>query len=159
LNAIYQGGVGLLLIAHPPAAGAIYGLSALSAIGAALCRIVGGLMAGNALVLAAFAMQPEANPGLAPLLAAGCMLNLAADGAACTAGEIRWSQVAGSLIFQLLLVAVLAADLLRVRQAGGRLLSPFAPPDVQADGDALPVQETIPIQPCMRNSSGRSAPR
>jgi hypothetical protein len=129
LNAIYQGGIGLVLIAHPQAAAAIYGLSALSGVGAALCRIVGGLMAGSALVLATFAIRPEANPGLAPLLAAGCMLNLAADGAACGAGEIRWGQVAGSLTFQLLLAAALAADLLRARQRGGGLLSPFAPHD------------------------------
>jgi len=119
VNAAYQGILGLLLVVHPAAAGAIYHLAALSPVSAALCRIVGGLMAGNALLLAAYAIDPAANPWLAPLLLAGCALNVAADAAACGAGEIGWGQVAGSLVFQIALGAALGAAMLHARPARG----------------------------------------
>src|SRR5712675_314681 len=101
LNAAYEGIVGLLLVANPAAGGAVYQLAGLSPVSSALCRLVGGLMVGSALVLAAFALSPEANPWLAPLLAAGCVINVAADVSACAAGEIHWRQVAGAMAFQI----------------------------------------------------------
>jgi hypothetical protein len=107
LNAGYEGIVGLLLLASPTAGGAVYQLTALSPVSRALSRILGGLMVGNALVLALFSRRPETHPSLAPLLAAGCAVNIAADVSACLAEEIHWRQVAGSLAFQFALGATL----------------------------------------------------
>lgn len=115
INAAYQGAIGLLSMASPQRAGAVYQLPFLSPTSSALSRILGGLMVGNALVLAVFARDPEASTVLAPLLLAGCGANLAADVTACSAGEIRWRQVAGSLGFQLALAAMLGSYLVQVR--------------------------------------------
>jgi hypothetical protein len=100
LNAGYEGIAGLLLMVSPTAGGAVYQLTALSPVSRALSRILGGLMVGNALVLAHFSRRPETHASLAPLLAAGCAVNIAADVSACLAEEIHWRQVAGSVAFQ-----------------------------------------------------------
>jgi hypothetical protein len=120
LNAGYEGIVGLLLMASPVVGGAVYQLTGLSPVSAALSRLVGGLMVASALVLAAFAISPEANPWLAPLLVAGCVINVAADVSACAAGEIHWRQVAGSIAFQTALGVVLAAYVIRARSPRAR---------------------------------------
>ena len=117
LNALYQGIVGLLAIVSPAMAGTVYQLANLAPVSLALCRILGGLMVGSALLLAVFARDPEANPSLAWLLAAGCLANVAAAVAACFAGEVRWVQVTGSIVFQSALGAALGAYLLRARHS------------------------------------------
>jgi hypothetical protein len=117
LNAIYLGIVGLLSVASPSAAGLLYQLSALSATSSALTRILGGMMVGNALMLASFSRWPELNPSLPPLLLAGSVLNVIGDLAACLAGEIRWRQVAGSIVFQLALGVALGAYVLQARSS------------------------------------------
>jgi hypothetical protein len=111
VNAVYLGAVGLLSIASPGTAAVVYQLGSLTATSSALSRIVGGLMVGSALVLAAFAANPEANPWLGVLIAAGAVFNVAADVVACLAGELRWAQVAGSLVFQTALAVVVVAYL------------------------------------------------
>ena len=113
INAGYLGVIGLLLMVNPEMAGVVYQLGKLSAESAALSRIVGGLMVGSALMLAAFAANPEANPWLGPLIAVGAVVNVAADGMACLTGELRWAQVAGALVFQIALAIALGAYLRR----------------------------------------------
>lgn len=113
LNAAYQGVVGLLSILAPEQAGKMYQLTNLSPESAALTRILGGMMVGNALLLAVFAREPKQNPSLPALIVAGTVANLAAPLVACLKGEIRLTQVAGSIGFQSVFLLVLLAYLWR----------------------------------------------
>lgn len=121
LNALYEVVVGVLSLAAPRAAGAVYRLAPadLSDTALALTRIVGGLMVAHGLALALFARDPAKVPSLAPVLLVGAAANLLAAVVPCAVGELAWSQLAGSLTFQGLLVLTLAAYSVRPRPETG----------------------------------------
>ena len=109
LNSVYQGLAGLLSIISPHLAAAAFKIGEPAPSSAALIRIAGGLLVGNALWLALVARAPDAHPLLVPLAIAGCAVNLAADLAIVLAGDMRFDQLAVGMGLQILLVAALAA--------------------------------------------------
>ena len=128
INAIYQGGVGVLSILLPAVADQVYRLSTpVGESALALTRILGGMMVTNALGLAWFARDPIRNPVLAPLLLIGAVFGVISAAIPCAVGELLWSQMVGSLVFQTLLGGGLAAHLYIGRsqnQAGLRETGP-----------------------------------
>ena len=114
-NAAYQGAVGVLSLVSPTTAGAIYDVAEVSSTSAALIRILGGVMVGNAFVLGVFAHAPRRNPALPWLLLLASVAGVTANVVACGAGELRWVQVAGSTAFQTALATSLAAYVARAR--------------------------------------------
>jgi len=111
VNAVYQGLAGLLCIASPMLAAGAFKIGEPSPVAAALIRIVGGLLVGNALWLGLLARDPGAHPLLAPLVIAGCAVNLAADAVIILARDMRFDQLAAGMALQALLVVALAAAL------------------------------------------------
>jgi len=107
VNAVYQGVAGLLCIVSPLLAGGAFKIGEPSPVAAALIRIAGGLLVGNALWLALTARAPEAHPLLVPLVIAGAAVNLAADAAILVAGDMRFDQLGAGMVLQGLLVAAL----------------------------------------------------
>ena len=71
VNAVYQGLARILCIASPPLAAGAFKIGEPASVAAALIRIAGGLLVGNALWLGLLARVPEAHPLLAPLVIAG----------------------------------------------------------------------------------------
>ena len=112
VNALYQGGVGLLSLFAPAMADQIYRLAAPQDNSTlAITRILGGMMAANAVGLGWFACVPVGNPVLAPLLLTGAISGTVAAVLPCIVGELRWQQMIGSIVFQALLGFGLAAHL------------------------------------------------
>ena len=111
VNAVYQGLAGILCIASPPLAAGAFKIGEPAPVVAALIRIAGGLLVGNALWLGLLARAPEAHPLLAPLVIAGSVVNLAADAAIIFASDMRFDQLGAGMVLQFLLVAALAAAL------------------------------------------------
>ena len=109
VNAVYQGLAGLLSIVSPQLAAAAFKIGEPAPAAAALIRIAGGLLVGNALWLGLLARAPDAHPLLVPLVIAGCAVNLTADLAIVLAGDMRFDQLAVGMALQMLLVAALAA--------------------------------------------------
>jgi hypothetical protein len=109
VNAVYQGLAGLLCIISPPLAAQAFKIGRPAPVDAALLRIAGGLLVGNALWLGLLARGPEAHPLLAPLVIAGCIVNLASDVTIVLAGDMGLDQLGAGMALQVLLVAALAA--------------------------------------------------
>lgn len=125
LNAVFQCLVGAIAIASPAYAAVLFKLDAgyraspeaAMAI-SALVRMFGGLLLGSGLLSATIAYDPDKNPWLLQLASVACVVNLVADVLVCSAGDMKFSQLAVGMVLQVLLAMVLTGYALRPRPRG-----------------------------------------
>jgi hypothetical protein len=109
LNAVFQILVGLLSVASPETAAQAFKVTVAAPAMLALIRMFGGLLASSGVISGLVAQSPDRDRPLIVAFAACLLLNVAADIAAITAGEIRLDQLAVGMILEVVLALMLFA--------------------------------------------------
>ncbi len=109
-NAIYEGAVGLSALLSPEfVSSLLFQLGVLTPFEAAIVRLLGALLCGNAMMLVLVSRQGRRARMLARWAFASGVVNLFAEVAVCLGKDLPWSDLMASIVAQAALVLVLIA--------------------------------------------------
>jgi hypothetical protein len=109
LNAAFQVLVGLISVASPRTAAGLFKVEIASVALLALIRMFGGLLAASGIISGVIAKDPDESRGFLRAYAACLLLNVGADVAVISAGEMQFSQLASGMVLELVLALLILA--------------------------------------------------